>query len=175
MPFYEVHYSCPLTQDQRQGLATAITRLHCEAFKTPAFLVHVRFFAEDNADNTYFVAGKSHPLTSNRISGNVRTSATRSKADFDELGAKIEAAWYETLQVIPPPEKPTWSDEDEKTRLIMVKFVPLVTIREGGMAAPQAGEEETWLNEQLPHIETMANKGVGDFTDFLNELKGNKG
>ncbi|KAF5595676.1 BCS1-mitochondrial of the AAA family of ATPase [Fusarium pseudocircinatum] len=153
MPFYEVHHSYPLTQHQRQNLATAITRLHCEAFKTPSFLVHVRFLAEDNINNTYFVAGKSHSLTSNRISGNVRTSAARSKADFDDLGAKIEAAWYETLQVSPPPEKLTWSKEDEKTRLIMVKFVPLVTIREGGMAAPQAGEEEAWLKEQLPHIE----------------------
>ncbi|SCV38011.1 uncharacterized protein FFB14_06810 [Fusarium fujikuroi] len=175
MPFYEVHHSCPLTQDQCQNLATAITRLHCEAFKTPAFLVHVRFFTEDNTDNTYFVAGKPHPLTSNRISGNVRTSAARSKADFDELGAKIEAAWYETLQVTSPPEKSAWSDEDEKRRLIMVRFIPLVTIREGGMAAPEAGEEETWLREQMPHIENMANKGVGDFIDFWNEIKGNKG
>jgi len=64
MPFYEVHHSCSLTQGQRQNLATAITRLHCEAFKTPAFLVHVRFFAEDNTDNTYFIAGKPHPRRS---------------------------------------------------------------------------------------------------------------
>ncbi|KAF4958849.1 hypothetical protein FGADI_2051 [Fusarium gaditjirri] len=156
-------------------LATAITRLHCEAFKTPAFLVHVRFFAEENTDNTYFVAGKSHPLSSNRISGIVRTSAARSKADFDELGAKIEAAWYETLQITSPPEKSTWSEEDEKTRLIMVKFVPLVAIREGGMAAPQAGEEEAWLEEQLPYIESMAEKGVEDFINFRNEIKGHKG
>ncbi|KAG5742778.1 hypothetical protein H9Q69_014275 [Fusarium xylarioides] len=142
---------------------------------TPAFLVHVRFFAEDNTDNIYFVAGKSHPITSNRISGNVRTSATRSKEDFDELGAKIEEAWYETLQATSPTEKPTWSDEDEKTRLIMVKFIPLVTIREGGMAAPQAGEEEAWLKEKLPHIDSMAKKGIEDFIDFRNEIKGNKG
>ncbi|KAF9779123.1 hypothetical protein IL306_002351 [Fusarium sp. DS 682] len=172
MPFYEVYHSCPLGQDQRQRLAQAITHLHCEAFKTPAFFVHVRFFAEENSENIYFMAGKPHHLTSNRISGNVRTSSTRSKEDFDELGTKIEAAWYETLKLTPPTEKSTWSSDDEEKRLILVKFVPLVTIREAGMNAPEAGQEEDWLKGQLPYIEDMANKGVGDFADILAEIKG---
>ncbi|KAF4439703.1 hypothetical protein F53441_12514 [Fusarium austroafricanum] len=171
MPFYEIHHSYPLDQDQRQSLATAITRLHCEAFKTPEFLVHVRFFAEDNNDNVYFIAGKPHHLTSNRISGSVRHSAARSKEDFDKLAAKIEEAWYDTLRVIPPHEKATWTSEDEKTRLMKVKFVPMITIREGGMAAPVAGEEEAWLKEQLPYIESMANKGMEDFVGLLAEVK----
>ncbi|KAF4340541.1 cis-3-chloroacrylic acid [Fusarium beomiforme] len=173
MPFYEVYHSCPLNQDQRQQLAQAITQLHCEAFKTtPAFFVHVRFFAEENSENVYFIAGRPHHLTSNRISGNVRTSAARSKEDFDELATKIEAAWYETLKLTPPTEKAAWTRDDEEKRLILVKFVPLVTIREAGMDAPVAGQEENWLESQLPYVEAMANKGVGDFADILAEVQG---
>jgi phenylpyruvate tautomerase PptA (4-oxalocrotonate tautomerase family) len=59
MPFYEVHHSYPLNQDQRQQFAQAITQLHCQAFKTPTFFVHVRFFAEENGETLYFIGGRS--------------------------------------------------------------------------------------------------------------------
>jgi hypothetical protein len=54
----------------------------------------------------------------------------------------------------------------------MVKFVPLVTGREVGMNAPEAGKEANWLPDQMPYIEAMANKGVGRFADMLAEVKG---
>ncbi|QGI64093.1 hypothetical protein CEK27_008064 [Fusarium fujikuroi] len=171
MPFYEVHHSYPLNKDQRQQFAQAITQLHCKAFKTPTFFVHVRFFAEVNSENVYFIGGRSQ-LASNRISGNVRVSPMRSKADFDELAIKIEAAWYDTLKLISPAEKATWNGEDEQKRLIMVKFAPLVTGREVGMNAPEAGKEGNWLKDQVTYVESMANKGVGGFADMLAEVKG---
>ncbi|KAM0354391.1 hypothetical protein ACHAPU_001435 [Fusarium lateritium] len=175
MPFYQVYHSCPLSDDQRQSLATAITNSHCQAFKTPAFFVHVGFIESKDKGKTYFVAGKAHDTTSNRIIGTVRTSAARTKEDFDTLGAEIEAAWYHALDVQPPTEKPSWNTEDESKRLIMVTFVPMITIREGGMAIPEAGQEQSWLDEQLPYIEGLADKGIKDFAGLLAEIKETQG
>ncbi|KAM0288450.1 hypothetical protein ACHAO9_007096 [Fusarium lateritium] len=172
MPFYQVYHSYDLNGDQRQKIASAITQLHCQAFQTPAFFVHVSFIEEGTKDKTYFLAGKAHDATSNRIIGTVRMSATRSKADFDELGAKMEAAWYNALDLTSPTEKESWDNVDEPKRLLMVTFVPMVTIREGGMAIPEAGQEESWLKEQLPYIESMADKGIEDFAELLSEVKG---
>ncbi|KAF5002481.1 hypothetical protein FGRMN_306 [Fusarium graminum] len=149
-------------------LATAITDLHCQAFKTPAFFVHVGFIENKVEKGTYFVAGKSHDVTSNRIIGTVRTSAARTKEDFDTLGAKIEAAWYHAQNLQSPTEKTSWNAEDELKRLIMVMFVPMITIREGGMAIPEAGQEQSWLDEQLPYVESLADKGIEDFSGLIH-------
>jgi phenylpyruvate tautomerase PptA (4-oxalocrotonate tautomerase family) len=171
MPFYQVYHSYSLNGGQRQNIASAITDLHCQAFQTPAFFVHVSFIEEGTKDQTYFMAGKAHDSTSNRIIGTVRMSAARSKADFDKLGAKMEAAWYNALDLKQPTEKESWNSADESKRLLMVTFVPMITIREGGMAIPEAGQEESWLNEQLPYIESMADKGIEDFAGLLSEVK----
>ncbi|KAF5023102.1 hypothetical protein F66182_4859 [Fusarium sp. NRRL 66182] len=172
MPFYQVYHSCVLNQDERQAFATAITELHCEAFKTPSFFVHVQFLAEGSSDETYFLAGKPHTSTSNRVIGLVRTSAARTRADFDDPAVKIEAAWYDTLQISSPAEKEKWDSEGEARRLIMVTFLPMLALREGGMSIPEAGQEESWLREQTPFIESMANRGIEDFSDLLSELRG---
>ncbi|KAJ4129866.1 hypothetical protein NW768_006836 [Fusarium equiseti] len=169
MPFYQVHHSCSLSGHQRQLLARSITDLHCEAFNTPRFFVHVRFFTEDNKDNTYFVAGEPHSDTSNRIVGLVRTSASRSKADFDKLAEAIEESWYDILGLQPPERAGGWNSEKEKNRLIMVTFTPMVALREAGMTIPEAGHDEEWMLHQLPYIRRMANDNVPGFSGLLNE------
>ncbi|RGP71321.1 cis-3-chloroacrylic acid [Fusarium sporotrichioides] len=171
MPFYQIHHSCALNQNQRQLLATAITQLHCRAFKTPSFFVHVRFYPEENKDNNYFVAGWPHPATSNRIVGLVRDSPSRSKADFDKLATDIEEYWYSVLGVQPPDKKARWNVGDEEKRLIMVTFTPMLALREGGMTIPEAGKEEDWLQEQLPYIDRMAVKGIEGFAGLYNDAK----
>ncbi|RSL50107.1 hypothetical protein CEP53_008927 [Fusarium sp. AF-6] len=172
MPYYQIYHSYPLDQEQRQSIATSITDLHCKAFTTPSFFVHVHFVQEDASASNYFLAGKPHTATSNRIIGIVRTSATRPRSAFDELGAQIEGKWYEALKIAAPVEKKEWSQEDEKKRLMKVTFVPMITIREGGMAIPEAGQEGDWLNKQVPFFEDMSSKGIMDFAELLEELKG---
>ncbi|KAI1073146.1 hypothetical protein LB507_009104 [Fusarium sp. FIESC RH6] len=169
MPFYQIHHSCSLSSHQRLLLAKSITDLHCEAFNTPKFFVHVRFFPEDNKDNTYFVAGDPHPDTSNRIIGLVRTSASRSKEDFDKLAEAIEESWYEILEVFPPGRAGKWTSEDEKKRLMMVTFTPMVALREAGMTMPEAGHEENWMLDQSSYFEKMVNKGVPGFLGMLHK------
>ncbi|UPL03080.1 hypothetical protein LCI18_014014 [Fusarium solani-melongenae] len=114
------------------------------------------------------MAGKRRTVNSNRIIGVVRTSPARTKADFDALAARIEAAWYSALA----PDNEGARHIEEAQRLLMVTFLPMVTIREGGMAIPEAGQEGGWLKQQLPYISDMSNQGIGDFTDLLEELQG---
>ena len=167
MPSYEVYHSHPLTPSQRQALATSITNLHCTAFTTPSFFVHVQFISHDASDGTYFMAGKARLANSNHIKGHVRTSAARSRADFDDLGAKIESAWYDVLRVPGGPEPA----DDETKRLLKMSFHPMIAIREVGMAIPEAGKEGEWFKRQMPFFEEMAErKGNQDFVDLLREL-----
>ncbi|KXH52114.1 hypothetical protein CNYM01_00445 [Colletotrichum nymphaeae SA-01] len=154
---------------QRESIALSITNLHCSTFSTPAFFVHVNFIKQEpkSDDGTYFMAGKSHTSNSNRIVALVRTSASRTKDDLDALAAKIEDAWNGAVKE--PGEE---AEFDEAKRLLMVVFTPMLAIREGGMAIPDAGHEEAWLKQQLPYFKEMSEKhGVKDFTDLLEELK----
>ncbi|KAF4775592.1 hypothetical protein HER10_EVM0012306 [Colletotrichum scovillei] len=170
MPFYQIYHTYSLTQKQRESIALSITNLHCSTFSTPAFFVHVNFIKQEpkSDDGTYFMAGKSHTSNSNRIVALVRTSASRTKDDFDALAAKIEDAWNGAVK-----EPGKEADFDEAKRLLMVVFTPMLAIREGGgMAIPDAGHEEAWLKQQLPYFKEMSEKhGVKDFTDLLEELK----
>ncbi|KAM3500172.1 hypothetical protein MY11210_009543 [Beauveria gryllotalpidicola] len=171
MPFYEVHHSYPLTNGQRQFVARSITDLHCAVFTTPSFFVHVQFVAHDINDRNYFMAGKPRTNNSNRIIGVVRTSPARKKSDFDALAAKIESAWYDALKEPDTAGQEIPGSDTDAQRLLMVTFLPMVAIREGGMAIPEAGQEGGWLKQQLPYIKQMSNRGLGDFADLLEELK----
>jgi phenylpyruvate tautomerase PptA (4-oxalocrotonate tautomerase family) len=165
MPYYQVFHSHPLSAEQRQALASSITALHCSAFGTPSFFVHVQFTRENSHDEGYFLAGKPHHTNSNRIIGTVRVSASRSKSDFDTLAADIESAWDTVVEQ-------QHGTASETKRLLMVTFVPMVTIREGGMAIPEAGHETSWLKSQLPYIKSQAEgAGIAEFVDLLAELK----
>ncbi|RSM19124.1 hypothetical protein CDV31_002045 [Fusarium ambrosium] len=168
MPFYETHHSYPLSDDERQSIARSITDLHCTAFKTPSFFVHIQFVSRDINDRTYYMAGKPRVVNSNRIIGVVRTSPSRTKSEFDSLASDIEDAWYKALSTT---RTEGTSHATEVQRLLMVTFVPMVTIREGGMAIPEAGQEGGWLKQQLPYIRMMSEQGLGDFTDLLGELQ----
>ena len=163
MPFYQVHHSYPLNNEQKQRLASSITNLHCTTFTTPSFFVHVEFVAHDINEGTYFSGGQRRTAGSNRIFGTVRVSPSRNKSDFDTLAAKIEKAWYDTVG----SEGEKVADEQ---RLLMVMFTPIVAIREGGMTIPEAGHEGEWLKRQLPHIRRMSELGMDDFKDMLTEL-----
>ncbi|PNS15592.1 hypothetical protein CAC42_851 [Sphaceloma murrayae] len=168
MPLYQVHHSHPLSSSQKHDLAQRITNLHAHKFTTPSFFVHVKFIAEDGNDS-YFLAGKPHAANANRVVGVVRTSASRTKADFDALGEEIEKAWYD---VVDGKGRTVGDLNKEGKRLVMVVFTPMITIREGGMAIPDAGKEGEWLKQHLPHIKEMADKeGIEDFQEMIEEVQ----
>jgi len=56
MPLYEVEHVIPLTSDQKDLLASAITTIHSQLFTTPSLFVNVRFANVANADT--YIGGK---------------------------------------------------------------------------------------------------------------------
>lgn len=49
--------------------------------------------------------------------------------------------------------------------------MPLVAVREVGLAIPEAGKEAAWFKENMKYFEHQSEMGEEDFTDMLNELK----
>lgn len=166
MPLYEVTHSYPLTAEQRQHLAGEITRLHATAFTTPSLFVNVIFKQENPNGGTFFIAGKQRASNTNRISGHVRTSPQRTKADFDALAASIEEAWYATVKS---------NDADGAAtagkKLHGIFFIPLITVRENGIPVPDAGKEAEWFREQMPAFKKAVESGDTDVADMLRELQ----
>jgi phenylpyruvate tautomerase PptA (4-oxalocrotonate tautomerase family) len=171
MPYYEINHSYPLTTEQREQLAAAITRLHSAAFATPSLFVNVRFIKEDVSDGSFFIAGKRRFENSNRVTAFVRTSPHRTKADFDQLSQRIEQTWYSTIgSGLDGSENAVQLSADGK-RLHAIAFLPIVTAREVGLAIPEAGKEEEWFKEQMPTFKKMAESGRSDISAMLQELE----
>lgn len=56
MPAYELEHVCKLSDDQKDQLAEAITKIHSQQFSTPRLFVNVRI--TDVSDQRTYVAGK---------------------------------------------------------------------------------------------------------------------
>ena len=66
MPNYEVEHTTPLTPQQQDALAEAITKIHTEKFSAPSLFVNVRF--TDIFKHAVYVAGKRVCLHLPRLS-----------------------------------------------------------------------------------------------------------
>lgn len=171
MPYYEVHHSYPLTSEQQQEIASAITNLHATTFTTPSLFVHVQFTKSDESGSTvHFMAGTRRSAQTNRIVGVVRTSAKRTKADLDRLAQRIENAWYSALGVSFDESTQQLPPSEEGKRLALVGFTPLLHVREWGLGAPEAGKEGEWMKELLPYMQRIAEAGNKDVASMLKEF-----
>lgn len=56
MPWYKVDYACPLNLSQMDEIATAITNIHSQHFKTPKIFVNVR--VKDISTANVYVGGR---------------------------------------------------------------------------------------------------------------------
>ena len=56
MPAYEIEHIDPLSREQKDALAQAITHIHSHLFTTPSMFVNVRFVSLEGQD--YYVGGK---------------------------------------------------------------------------------------------------------------------
>jgi phenylpyruvate tautomerase PptA (4-oxalocrotonate tautomerase family) len=128
MPFYSCHVPAgSLTDDQKDDLAKAITRIHAEVTGAPPDLVHVIYNELAAADS--YTAGE--PSSDIIITGHIR--AGRSDADKQRLlrevadaGAGITGRPLDTIA-------------------IFIRDVPPKYVLESGEIAPELGEEDAWL------------------------------
>ncbi|KIX99081.1 uncharacterized protein Z520_05542 [Fonsecaea multimorphosa CBS 102226] len=196
MPFYEIQHTYPLTRSQKHHFAQAITRLHSTTFLTPSLFVNVSFHRlqassprhaaaaatstanedvdVDDEDNTYFLAGNPVPHNHagpNRLLAMVRTSPARTKAVFDDLAAKLEAEWDATVLGPPPGKGKDNKVEKAAKRMHFIVFYPMVAARENGVTIPDAGNESSWLRDNMPFFRAQAYDHDDDnFRDMIDEI-----
>jgi len=185
MPFYEVQHTYPLTLQQKEAIAKSITHLHSTTFLTPSLFVNVSFHrlaANKGKDdeNTYFLAGEQvahNAAGPNRILAMVRQGPNRTKAHFDDLAAKIEDKWYEVVNAQGTDGKLNGhvngdaKAEKAAKKLHIVVFYPMIAARENGVTIPDAGNEGTWLSDNMPYFKTQAYKHDDeDFRKMIEEI-----
>lgn len=109
-------------------------------------------------------------------------SSSRSKSDFDGLAQKIEEAWraavYGEMITEGQNQGKRQKEIDELDRdrvarkLLVMAFLPMVAIREGGLTIPKVGQEAGWYKENMSYFQKEADeKGDETYMDMLTELK----
>ena len=119
MPVY--HCSIPeaaLDDRARAGIASDLTRLHCEKTAAPAEFVHV-LFVDASSGAT--------------VVGSIR--AGRSAALRDEMAGAMAEAVERRLGARAAPVR------------VQLLEVPAAWVMEGGAVMPEPGEEAAWLAE----------------------------
>ncbi|KAH6658000.1 hypothetical protein BKA67DRAFT_656232 [Truncatella angustata] len=161
MPMYEIEHIAPLTQIQKDALAQAITEIHSSKFTTPRIFVNVKI--TDARQQVTYVAGNARP--SNRITAHVRTSASRTQEDFNQLCNNIHVAWSSIVH----PGHPTKPPADQELRAVFI-FGDIVAGWEAGFAIPSAGQDAQWARDNLEAFKEKARAGDEDFEDLVHEL-----
>jgi phenylpyruvate tautomerase PptA (4-oxalocrotonate tautomerase family) len=128
MPFYSCHVPAgSLTDDQKDDLAQAITRIHAEVTGAPPDLVHV-IYSEFAAADSYTAGEPSSDII---ITGHIR--AGRSDADKQRLLREVASAGAAI------------SRRPLDTIAIFIRDVLPKYVLESGQIAPELGEEDAWL------------------------------
>ncbi|KAG9845051.1 lipase/esterase, partial [Aureobasidium melanogenum] len=153
MPAYEVEHVCKLTDDQKDQLAEAITKIHSQQFSTPRLFVNVRI--TDVSDQRTYVAGKQYK--SNRIFAYVRHGPSRTQSDYDAVSKALEDEW---AKIVPGTE----------LRLVMF-YGAIVAGMEAGLYLPPAGQDAAWIKENW---ETFVKKAEGGDEHFAGLIKQTK-
>ncbi|THZ68613.1 hypothetical protein D6C85_07375 [Aureobasidium pullulans] len=151
MPAYEVEHVCPLTDDQKDRLASAITKIHSEQLSAPNLFVNL-LITDISGQRTY-VAGKQYK--SNRIFAYVRHGPSRTQSDYDAVSKALTQAWEE---IVPGTE----------LRLVMF-YGAIVAGMEAGFSIPQAGDDKQWIEENMDAFKKKAEEGDEHFRELVEE------
>ena len=96
MPIYHFEHVIQLSQPQRLALARTITDWHATTFKSPRFIVNVRFVdvSQGLLSDTY-VGGELRHI--NRLFVHLRSGAGRTQPQLQGMADMLEGFWKETV------------------------------------------------------------------------------
>lgn len=101
MPAYEVEHICELTDDQKDQLAEAITKIHSQQFSTPRVFVNVRI--TDISDQRTYVAGKqvsyNFPKEHNPSAGQIQIVDIHTVQKQSHLGLRETWPFTNTIRL----------------------------------------------------------------------------
>lgn len=179
MPLYRVEHSTPLTTSQRDALATAITDIHAVKFTTARMFVNVEF-ADISAVHSY-VGGKPSGGRHNHIRAHVRSGASRTPADWEDVCRRIEGAWDGIVGVGLPRvrraegQAQANGDGDGHGASLGLRSViilgGMIAGLEAGFALPPAGGDVQWLEENWEAFLQRAREGDAEFVDLVKEVE----
>jgi phenylpyruvate tautomerase PptA (4-oxalocrotonate tautomerase family) len=164
MPLFEIQHVVPLTDDQKDALAQAITEIHAIKFTTPRVAVNVKY--NDVSKVLMYIAGKRRQ--GNHIIGNVRVGPARPQKDFDDECLEILAAWNRIVAT--PEEKAKAPDRDLRMRSCFL-LGGMTAGYEAGFLIPPAGGDVKWLHDHIASFEEQAAAGDSDMADLVKEVK----
>ncbi|KAI9879771.1 MAG: hypothetical protein M1830_007213 [Pleopsidium flavum] len=159
MPWYDIEHITPLTGQQKDELAMAMTTIHAEKFHTPTLFVNCRF--TEVKDQETYVAGKRRHT--NRIFGHVRPGG-RAVEDFNDLCLQLIQAWDKAVN----NGQPGQGNKELRGTFI---FADLTAASEAGFILPEAGNDKKWIRENKPAFEKLAAEGDEDWKGVLKEFE----
>ncbi|RFU82118.1 hypothetical protein TARUN_60 [Trichoderma arundinaceum] len=156
MPLYDVEHVTPLTPEQQELLAKALTTIHSKRFNTPRYFVNVRY--TDVSTQVVFRGGI--PRKYNRLILRTRAGSNRSSDEYLEHCQDVVGKW----------ENIVGKEGEMGLRTVWVNG-SLTQALEAGIGRPKTGEEDAWIEANMPHFKELAAAGNEDFIELMKELE----
>lgn len=171
MPMYLVEHSCNLTDEQKDQLAEAITKIHTEKFTVPRFFVNINI-KDISSDVTYGGGMRvSFPKESyaayltdsknraNRISAQIRYGPSRTDEMLAEIVDELHDAWASIVG----------SRGDQELRACFIHG-SIVASAEKGFRSPKAGADVGYLKKNYAAFKKRADEGDEEFQSLMREI-----
>ncbi|CAM1505920.1 Fc.00g115570.m01.CDS01 [Cosmosporella sp. VM-42] len=160
MPIYHFEHIIQLSQPQRLTLARTITDWHATTFKSPRFIVNVRFVdvSQGLLSDTY-VGGEARRL--NRLFVHLRSGTGRTQSQLQGMADKLEEFWKETVND---------NSNDKQLRGVFI-LGDLDSAKESGFHLPMPGHFEQWVKDNTDVFGRLAREGDPDAKQVLEEIK----
>ncbi|KAL6710191.1 hypothetical protein ACN47E_009982 [Coniothyrium glycines] len=165
MPHYEIHASTPLSSSQRGTFASRLTALHCITFTAPSIFVNITF----HNDSTISYVGGKRQETHNYIIGHIRPRPASARHKVQELVTGIMALWDELVRS--EDNKASGRLDNEKGLHNVFIMEDITAGAEQGFLLPIAGQDGSWVEENMAAFEKRAEDGDASMQAFLHEIK----
>ncbi|KAL7935764.1 hypothetical protein V8C35DRAFT_333609 [Trichoderma chlorosporum] len=160
MPMYHFELAVKLSQTQKMALVRKITDWHATTFKSPRFIVNVRFIDVSQgllADS--YIGGAQRQI--NRLFVSLRSGAGRSQEQLEGMADKLEGFWNEAV-----------GKDSIATQLRGVFIMgELDVAKEAGFHLPLPGRFEQWVKDNTDEFHRLAEEGDPDAAQVVEEIK----